>query len=531
MENDKKSNYLGNPNLKKSNVEVQYTKKQMAEYIKCAEDPIYFFKKYIKIVNVDKGLIKFKPYDFQEDIVELATSERFVICKMPRQTGKTTTIAALLLWYVLFNESYNIAILANKMQQSREILGRIQLAYEHLPKWLQQGVLEWNKGNIELENGSKILASATSSSAVRGGSFNLVYLDEFAFVSTNIQEEFFSSVYPTISSGKTSKVLITSTPNGLDMFYRIWSDSERGKNSYKRVEVNWWDVPGRGQKFKEQTIANTSEEQWRVEFECEFLGSQLTLIDPSFLRQMYPDRPTTMNDRTAVYKEPEPNRIYVMTCDVARGVNRDNSAISVIDVTEVPYKLVARSKANDVTVQYFPTVIYELGKKYNEAFAMVEINDVGQQVADILQQDLEYENIISTTFKGRSGVSISSGFGGVHMVNGLRTTLKTKKIGCSNLKTLLESGKLLANDFEVINELSTFISNGNSFAADKGKTDDLVMTLVMFGWMTTQDYFKNLTDTDYVKVLNEEKHQEIDMMLPFGMIDDGMDFDDDGWRL
>jgi len=246
---------------------------------------------------------------------------------------------------------------------------------------------------------------------------------------------------------------------------------------------------------------------------------------------MYPDRPTTMNDRTAVYKEPEPNRIYVMTCDVARGVNRDNSAISVIDVTEVPYKLVARFKANDVTVQYFPTIIYELGKKYNEAFAMVEINDVGQQVADILQQDLEYENMISTTFKGRSGVSISSGFGGVHMVNGLRTTLKTKKIGCSNLKTLLESGKLLANDFEVINELSTFISNGNSFAADKGKTDDLVMTLVMFGWMTTQDYFKNLTDTDYVKVLNEEKHQEIDMMLPFGMIDDGMDFDDDGWRL
>ena len=280
MENDKKSNYLGNPNLKKSNVEVQYTKKQMAEYIKCAEDPIYFFKKYIKIVNVDKGLIPFKPYNFQENIVELASKERFVICKMPRQSGKTTTIAALLLWYVLFNESYNVAILANKMQQSREILGRIQLAYEHLPKWLQQGVLEWNKGNIELENGSKILASATSSSAVRGGSFNLVYLDEFAFVSTNIQEEFFSSVYPTISSGKTSKVLITSTPNGLDMFYRIWSDSERGKNSYKRVEVNWWDVPGRDQKFKEQTIANTSEEQWRVEFECEFLGSQLTLIDP-----------------------------------------------------------------------------------------------------------------------------------------------------------------------------------------------------------------------------------------------------------
>ena len=533
MDLNKKDSYLGNTNLKRSNVAIEYTPKQAQEYLKCAEDPIYFFKKYIKIVNVDKGLIPFKPYKFQEEIVDLASKERFVICKMPRQSGKTTTIAALLLWYVLFNDEgqYNIAILANKMQQSREILSRIQLAYEHLPKWLQQGIVEWNKGNIELENGSKILASATSSSAVRGGSFNLVYLDEFAFVSPNIQQEFFSSVYPTISSGKTSKILITSTPNGLDMFYRIWSDSEQKKNSYKRVEVAWWDVPGRGKKFKEETIANTSEEQWRVEFECEFLGSQLTLIDPNFLRQMVPERPVTFNDRTAIYEEPKSNNLYALCCDVARGVNRDFSAISVVDITTLPYKMVARFKANDITVQQFPTVIYELAKKYNEAFVMVEINDVGQQVADILQQDLEYENMVSTSFKGRDGVKISSGFGGVHMVNGLRTTVKTKKIGCSNLKTLIENKKLIANDFEVINELSTFISNGQSFAADQGKTDDLVMTLVMFGWMTTQDYFKNLTDTDYVRELNAEKQQENEAMLPFGFISDGFDYDDDGLRL
>ena len=531
MAEKEKTNYLGNPNLKKSNVDVRYTKKQMNEYIKCAEDPIYFFKKYIKIVNIDKGLIPFKPFDFQENIVDLAVKNRFVICKMPRQSGKTTTIAGLLLWYVLFNESYNVAILANKMAQSREILSRIQLAYEHLPKWLQQGILEWNKGNIELENGSKILASATSSSAVRGGSFNLVYLDEFAFVSPMIQQDFFSSVYPTISSGKTSKVLITSTPNGLDMFYRIWADSEAGRNTYKRVEVSWWDVPGRDEKWKKETIANTSEEQFRVEFECEFLGSQLTLIDPNFLRQMHPEPPKAQNDRTAIYEEPEPGKIYVLTADVARGVNRDYSAVSVIDVTQVPYKLVARFKANDITVQAFPTVIYELAMKYNEAFAMVEINDVGQQVADILQQDLEYENMISTSFKGRSGVTISSGFGGANMVNGIRTTLKTKKIGCSNLKTLVENRKLVVSDFEVINEFSNFISNGSSFAADKGKTDDLVMTLVMFGWMTTQDYFKNLTDTDYVRELNKEKSDELDFMLPFGLIDDGSGTEDDNWVL
>lgn len=531
MSEDKKDAYLGNMNLKRSGVEVEYTHEEMQEYIKCAQDPLYFFENYIKIVNVDQGLVLFQPYDFQKEIIDLAVKERFVICKLPRQSGKTTTIAAVLLWYVLFNESFSIAILANKMQQSREILGRIQLAYEHLPRWLQQGVLEWNKGNIELENGSKILASATSSSAVRGGSFNLIYMDELAFVSPNIQEEFFASVYPTISSGKTSKILITSTPNGLDMFYRIWSDSEQGKNSYKRVEVNWWDVPGRDEKFKEETIANTSEEQWRVEFECEFLGSQFTLIDPKFLRQMYPDKPKTFNDRTAIYEEPESNKIYVMTCDVARGVNLDYSAIAVVDVSQVPYKMVARFKANNVTVQEFPKIIYELGMKYNEAFCMVEINDVGQQVADILERDLEYQNLVSTSFKGRGGVKISSGFGGVNMVNGLRTTLKTKKIGCSNLKTLIENKKLLANDFEVISELSTFISNGQSFAADKGKNDDIVMTLVMFGWMTTQDYFKDLTDTDYVKNLLEEKKEDMDTMLPFGFIDSGNPFDDDGFRL
>jgi hypothetical protein len=265
-----------------------------------------------------------------------------------------------------------------------------------------------------------------------------------------------------------------------------------------------------------------------VSHNCEFLGSQFTLIDPKFLRQMYPDKPKTFNDRTAIYEEPEPNKLYVMTCDVARGVNLDYSAISVIDVTQVPYKMVARFKANNVTVQEFPKIIYELGIKYNEAFCMVEINDVGQQVADILERDLEYENMVSTSFKGRDGVKISSGFGGVHMVNGLRTTLKTKKIGCSNLKTLIENKKLIANDFEVISELSTFISTGQTFAADKGKNDDIVMTLVMFGWMTTQDYFKNLTDTDYVQNLLQERKEEMDSMLPFGFINSGDGYEDDG---
>ena len=533
---DKNSSYLGNPNLKRQNVEVEFTPEQVQEYLKCANDPVHFFETYIKIVNVDEGLIAFKPYEFQKEIVQKCVDNRFTICKMPRQTGKTTTVAGLLLWYIIFNENFNIAILANKMAQSREILSRVQLAYENLPKWLQQGVLEWNKGNIELENGSKLMASATSSSAIRGGSFNMIYMDELAFVSPNIQQEFFASVYPTISSGKTTKIIITSTPNGLDMFYRIWADAEAGKNSYERVEVNWWDVPGRDEKWKQETIANTSEEQFRVEFECEFLGSADTLISGNCLKRLQHMNhlSESSNESTSVYFEPIPHSLYTICVDVARGVNRDYSALTVIDVTQVPYKVVCRFKSNNVTVQQFPEIIYQIAKKYNEAYVMVEINDVGQQVADILQQDLEYENNILTSNKGRNGVSITSGFGGGNSLSGLRTTLKTKKIGCSNLKTLVESNKLQVNDLEVIKELTTFVANGGSYAAENGKTDDLVMTLVMFGWMTTQDYFKNLTDTDYVRDLRDEKEEEGDGLLPFGFLNDnsdGAEWEDETWVL
>ena len=512
---EKEQSYLSNPLLKRIGVEMEYTQEHLAETLKCAEDPVYFFENYIKIVTVDEGLVHFTPYEFQKEIVKTATENRFTICKMPRQTGKTTTVAALLCWYILFEEDFKIAILANKMAQAREILSRVQTAYENLPKWLQQGVREWNKGNIELENGSKILASATSSSAARGDTFNLVYMDELAFVSPNIQQEFFASVYPTIASGKTSKIVITSTPNGLEMFYRIWADSEAGKNSYKRVEVNWWDRPGYDEKWKEETIANTSEEQFRVEFECEFLGSADTLISGSTLKRLQHVNPLEgSTDAVAVYHEPIPHHLYTMCVDVSRGVNRDYSAFTVIDVTSVPYQIVARYKSNSITPQQFPQAIHQIALKYNEAHVMIEINDVGQQVADIFQEDFEYENNIYTSNKGRNGVQISSGFGGGTQLPGLRTTLKTKKIGCSNLKTLVENNKIILNDFEVINELSTFVAHGESYKAQQGKTDDLVMTLVMFGWMTTQSYFKNLTDTDYVQDLKTEKSEEVTQMMP-----------------
>jgi hypothetical protein len=517
--------YLGNPNLKRANATVEYSAEQIKEYIKCSKDPVYFMKMYIQIVNIDRGLIPFQLYDFQESIVDKVVNNRFVICKMPRQSGKTTTIAATILWYVLFNESYNVAILANKLQQAREILSRIQLAYEHLPKWLQQGVLEWNKGNIELENGSKILASATSSSAIRGGSFNLIYLDEFAFVPTNLQEEFFASVYPTISSGTTSKVLITSTPNGLNMFYKIWVDSEEGRNSYKRVDVHWSDVPGRDDKWKEETIRNTSEDQFRVEFECDFVGSSNTLIHPSKLKFLVHRSPIESTESLKVYAKPEPGKPYVVVVDTSRGTGQDYSAYIVVDVSEVPYKIVATYRNNVITPILYPNAIHPIAEKYNNAMILVETNDIGAQIADILHHDLEYEGVLVCSSNGRSGQTLGGGFGGKSSHFGVRTTKSVKRLGCANLKAMVEGDKLIIPDFETIHELSTFISKGTSYEAEDGKHDDMVMCCVLFSWLVSQDYFKELTEIDIRTTLYKENAKAIeDSVLPFGILDDGQPY-------
>ena len=516
--------YLGNSNLKRANASIEYTAEQIKEVIKCSKDPVYFMKTYIKIVNIDKGLIPFELYPFQEEIVDKIINNRFVICKMPRQSGKTTTVAAMLLWYVLFNESYNVAILANKMQQAREILSRIQLAYEHLPKWLQQGVLEWNKGNIELENGSKILASATSSSAIRGGSFNLIYLDEFAFVPPNMQEEFFASVYPTISSGQTSKVLITSTPNGLNMFYKIWVDSEEGNNSYKRIDVHWSDVPGRDELWKKETIKNTSEDQFRVEFECDFVGSSNTLIHPSRLKMLAPRNPIEKTDELSIYQLPDPEKNYTICVDTSRGQGLDYSAFIVFDITEVPYKIAAVYRNNNIIPLLYPEVIARVAKRYNNALLLIETNDVGAQISDILHWDLEYDGVLMVNNSGRAGQTLSSGFGGGTQHFGLRTTKTTKRIGCSALKAVIESEKLLIEDYNLIQELSTFVSKGNSYEAEEGKHDDLVMCCVMFGWLINQDYFKEISNINIRTTLYNENVKAIeDSILPFGIIDDGQD--------
>ena len=528
--------YLGNPNLKKANTPIQFTEEQVIEFLKCKEDPVYFANKYIKIVSLDEGLTQFHPYDFQEKLINNFHNNRFNICKMPRQTGKSTTVVSYLLHYAVFNDSVNIGILANKAATARELLQRLQTAYENLPKWMQQGILSWNKGSMELENGSKILAASTSASAVRGMSFNILFLDEFAFVPNHVADSFFASVYPTITSGKNTKVIIVSTPHGMNHFYRMWHDAERSKNEYIPTDVHWSEVPGRDEKWKATTIANTSEQQFKVEFECEFLGSVNTLINPAKLKNLVYENPIKRNAGLDIYEDPQENHEYLLTIDVARGIGNDYSAFIVFDITQFPYKIVAKYRNNEIKPMLFPNIINDVGKGYNNAWILVEVNDIGDQVASIMHYDLEYDNILMAAMRGRAGQVVGTGFSGKKSQLGVRMTAAVKKLGCSNLKTMMEDDKLLTTDYEIISELTTFAQKGNSFEAEEGCNDDLAMCLVIFSWLVAQDYFKEMTENDVRKRIYEEQRNQIEQdMAPFGFIETGfetsnfVDADGDRW--
>jgi hypothetical protein len=521
-----KESYRDNPLLKRVGVQVNFTEEQVDEYIKCSRDPIYFAK-YIKIITLDEGVTDFKMYDFQKDMIQTFHKNRFTIMKCPRQVGKTTTTVAYLLWTILFQDAQSIAVLANRGETARGILGKLQLAYENLPMWLQQGVVEWNKGRVELENGSVIIASSTSSSAARSGSFNIVFLDEFAFVPSNIATEFFTSVYPVITAGTRTKIIIVSTPNGMNLFYKIWTDAINKKNNYVPFEVHWSMVPGRDENWKEETIRNTSEHQFRQEFETEFLGSTNTLISGTKLQAMTYKEPMAEHDKMKIYEYPikgddetTKDHLYCICVDVSEGRNLDASAFSIIDISTTPYKQVATYKSSSISPILFPTVIVNAARMYNEAYILVEINN-NPQVADIIHQDFEYENLWKIFTGNKKPQQLSSGFGrGVQM--GLKMSVAVKRVGCSNLKTLVESNKLLIPDFDTLSELTTFTANKTSFAAEDGENDDLVMTLVVFAWAATQKYFKEIVSHDIRKQIQLENMNQLDEeVLPAPIIDDG----------
>lgn len=518
------NHYEGQPLVKAAGIAIDISPEEMQELVRCQQDCSYFVENYIKIIDVDEGLVSFHPYPYQKRIIEAVVNNRYSIAKLARQSGKTTVVAAILLWYFLFNEYWDIAILANKETQAIEILERIKLSYEQLPFWLQQGIVKWNEKHIEAENGSTIFAAATSSSAIRGRSINILMLDEFAHVDAGTQSDFFTSVFPTISSGKKTKAIITSTPNGLEMFYKIWSDSEKGRNQFKRIDSHWSEKPGRDQKWKQEQLEIMSEDKFEQEYGTEFLGSSATLIAGTTLRILVAEDPIASSDHLRVYEHPQKSHHYVMCVDTAEGTNKDNSAFIIFDVTFMPYKIVAVYTDNTIPTFIYPNVLFPIAERYNNAAILIETNNGGQQVVDILHQEMEYEPILMSTSKGRSGVSLSMGFGTAGSRLGVRTTSITKRIGCVNLKTLVENSKLIVNDMPLIQELSVFTLQGKSYRAEPGESnhDDLVMCCVLFGWLQTQPYIKENADIDVRKNLLQQHAMMIEAETwPVGFIDAG----------
>lgn len=508
----KSQHYNGNPKIKRANVKIPVTQFHIDEWAKCRDDIVYFVRKYMKIKHVDKGKIAFDLWDFQEELLKQFVKERFNIVNTARQVGKTTITVAFLLHYVIFNDYKTIGILANKGETSRKILARLKLAYENLPGWLQRGVVEWNKGSIELENGSIIMATSTSTSASRGDSFSTVFVDEAAFIPTNIWDEFYKSVYPTISSGKETKIILVSTPNGLNHFYKLFTFAQQGKNDYTPFTVTWKSVPGRDEEWKRQTIANTSIDDFLQEQECQFLGSSNTLISLAAIKNMAQKNPieTALEEDFKMYEKPKEGHVYVATIDVARGRGLDYSALSVLDITSYPFRQIATYRSNKISPLLFPNIIHNICKKYNRAFALIENNDVGHEVADILNYDLEYENIINTN-------------GGRKFQLGVHTTPKVKRLGCSNFKDLVETQKLVIQDYDTIDEIAGFVKKGNKYEADGDGHDDMVMGLVLFSWLTSQDYFKSLTNKNIRQEMFEENMRIIEQNItPFGVIADGV---------
>jgi hypothetical protein len=517
--------YQGNPLILRRTAKFEYSDLQKLEYIKCMKNVVYFTRKYIKIISIDDGIIPFNLYDFQEELLSLYQDNRFVISMQCRQSGKTQTTAAFILHFVNFNPSKTVAILANKAAQAREILSRIQMSYESLPNFIKQGVSSYNKGSMKFGNRSEAFCAASSSSSIRGRSISLLYIDEAAFLLKDM--EFYESTYPVISSGKESRVIITSTPNGArGLFHKLWMESVEGINRYKRMEVPWHRVPGRDTAWKDEQIDQTSAEQFNQEHGLIFRGSQNSLLSSDTLSQLVIKKPVETYGNLIVYKEPykgdkvEKPHEYFITVDTSRGLGKDYSAFIVFDISVSPYEVVATYRNNRISPMVYPQIIRSVADKYNQAYVLVEINDIGEQVANILYYDFEYENLLMCyTDKSYQTIGFIK-----DPKMGVRTTTQVKSIGCSNVKTMIETGKLLLNDDQVISEFGTFVPKGRSYEADSGANDDLAMCCVLFAWASVQDYFIEITNRDVKRDVRDYMMEEImEDLLPFGIIDNGFE--------
>ena len=521
-----KESYLGNPNVKRDGVLQQWTPDLLQEYKKCMDNPVYFVENYVKVISLDDGMVPFVLYPYQKDMFKQFQENRFNVVLACRQSGKSISACAYLLWYVLFNPEKTVAILANKGATAREMLNRITLMLENIPFFLQPGSKALNKGSLEFSNNSRIIAAATSGSSIRGMSVNLLYLDEFAFVER--AAEFYTSTYPVISAGKDTKVIVTSTANGIgNQFHKIWEGAVQQINEFKSFRVDWWDVPGRDEKWKEQTVANTSQLQFDQEFGNTFFGTGDTLINADTLLNLRAKPPKRYMEGglLKIYEEPVKDHDYVMTVDVSKGRGQDYSTFTLIDISVRPFAQVAVYRNNTISPLLFPNVIYKYAKPYNDAYVVVESNDQGAVVCNGLYHDLEYENVhVESSVKANA--------------IGIEINRKTKRLGCSAIKDILETKRLTINDDSTILEISTFEAKGQSYEASDGNHDDLMMNLVLFGYFVSTQYFSDMTDINLKQMMFEQKMQEIENdVVPFGFIDDGsaaiqqIENQDDPWRV
>jgi hypothetical protein len=515
--------YRGDPHLKPTGIKTQFTQKQIEEFLRCRDDPIYFVQTYMKVLHVDHGLVTIELYPYQERLIRNCINHRRIVAEQSRQSGKTTAIVAFFLWYIIFNKDVTVGIFANKESVARQILSRLQLAYKHLPKWLQHGVEEWNKGTFILENNSKVIASSTSASSGRSYSYNIILIDEAAHIDD--WEDFFTSVFPTISSGKTTKVILISSVNGLNHFFQITENARKGVNDYKLISVPWQEVPGRDERWKEETLAgmNYNYEKFAQEFENEYIGSSGTLINATALKRMAASwtDPIQRTESLRQYAKPEKGHIYFLMADSSRGKGLDYSAFQVIDVTSMPYQQVCTFRDNMISPVDYAEVVYRIARTYNEAYCLIENNDIGGQVADMIYMDYEYEYVLSTESAGRAGKRLSSGFGTAKSERGIRTTKTVKNIGCSMLKMIIEQDQLRIYDKNTVDEFQRFSKKADSFQAEDGATDDLVMGLVLFAWVTGQNFFKESTDINTFSSLREKSDEDImSDVMPFGIIDE-----------
>ncbi len=516
------TSYHGNPNLKPVGYQHDFTKKQLEEFVKCAKDPIYFIENYCQIVTLDAGLQPFKLYECQKRKVDFIMNNRKTILMEGRQQGKTVTAAACILHYTIFQDNKMVAIMANKTAAAREVLNRYQIMYENLPIWMQQGVKTWNKGDVDLENGSRVFTSATTTSGIRGKSVNWLYIDEAAIIPNNIADEFFASVYPTISAGETTKILLTSTPLGYNHFWKFWNEAEKGTNGFENMFIHYTEIPGRDDAWAEEQFKLLGEIKYNQEVLCEFLGSTNTLISGKALSMMSSKEIVYKKDGLDIYEEPQQDKYYVITSDTSRGVGGDFSAFIVVDITEMPFRVVGKFRDNKVSPLLYPDFIARVAKDYNNAYVLIENNDIGQQVVDILHQELEYENIFSTV-QEKNKQYVSPGFG-KQTTLGVRTSKAVKRQGCLALKSLVEETKFLIWDADCINELSTFVEKAGSFSADEGYHDDLAMCMVLFAWLSTNTFFKDLTNVNIREGLYNAEMRSIQTNLtPFGFVDDGLE--------